>query len=197
MKTMFVLTCLWLGLSLSMVEAQVVKDPLLDYYQSTKAGDSSGDKESHFSPQTPIYYFEANFTGNGRKSFFITDDESREGPHGTYGWSVYYPLASGGYQKLDDVVSMGKFGPAYVGYVAEIKGPGIVDSGKHVVSVQYLSDGQLKTTFLGKNQEAEKENYPKYFGSPPKWQIQKTTLAQLARTYANPDPANVITPAAQ
>ena len=194
---MFVFACLWLGLGFVVAEAQVVKDPLLDYYQSIKAGDSAGDGEPHFSPQTQVYYFEANFTAKGRKSLFVTDDESREGPHGTYGWSVYYPLATGGYQKLPNTVSMGKSGPAYIGYVAEVKEPGIVDSGKHVVSVQYLSNGQLQTTFLGKNQEAEKEDYPKYFNSSPKWQIQKTTLAELEQKYANPDPTNVITPAAQ
>jgi len=184
MKTMLIIIGLWLGLNFFTASAQVVKDPLLDYYQSAKAGESPSDDEAHYSPQTPIYYFEADFTGDGRKSFFITDDESREGPHGDYRWSVYYPLASGGYQKLAGGISMRKNGPAYIGYVAEIKRYGIVDSGKHVVSVQYLSDGKINVTFLGKNQEAEKEDYPQYFASPAKWQVQKTTLAGLSQKYA-------------
>lgn len=184
MKTILILAGLWFGLNLGTAAAQVVKDPLLDYYQYVKAGGGDNDEEPHYTQQTPIYYFEADLTGDGRKSFFITDEESKQGPHGGYQWSVYYPLASGGYQKAAVGISMSKYGPAYIGSVSEIQGYGVVDSAKHVVSVQYLSAGKIKIAFLGKNQEAEKEDYPQYFSSPVKWQIQKTTLAQLAQKYA-------------
>ena len=183
MKIILVFVGLWFGLSLGTAGAQVVSEPLLAYYQYVKSGGGDSDEEPHYASNTSIYYFEADFTGDGRKSFFITDDESKQGPHGDYQWAVYYPLASGGYQKAGIGVSMSRYGPAYIGSVNEIKGYGIVDSGKNVVSVQYLSSGKIAITFLGKDQEAKKEDYPQYFATPTKWQIKKITLGELTQKY--------------
>lgn len=195
MKTILIIVSIYITLNLFTADAQVVKDPLLEYYQVIKSGDSQGDAVPHYTPRTQIYFFEANFMGVGHKCIFITDGESRQGAHGVYGWSVYCPMASGGYQKLVNGISASKHGPTYVGYVAEINGYGIVESGKHVVSVQYASNGKILKMFLGKNQEAEKEDYPQYFASPTKWQIQKCTLGELEQKYVNPDLNNVISPA--
>lgn len=186
-------------MNLCTADAQIVKDPLLDYYQAIRSGDIDilGDEEPHYSSRTKIYEFEADFTGHGRKSVFIANDESRQGAHGAYNWTVYYPLKSGAFQRLARGVSTSIDGPPFIGYVTEINRYGIVDSGRHVVSVQYMSDGEIKITFLGKNknQEAEKEDYPKYFAVPTKLQIIKFTLGQVEKTYTTPDLTNVITPA--
>jgi hypothetical protein len=198
MKTMLMIAGLWLGLSLCSLEAQVVKDPFFEYYQiMIHSGDTLGDEEPHYSPQTEIYYFRADFTGDGRKSIFIANDESRQGPHGSYGWEVYYPLVSGGYRKLGLGLQESLYGPSYIGYVAEIKGYGIVDSGRDVVSVQYLRHGEIDIKFLGKNEEAEEEDYPKYFGSPAKLNIKKMTLSQLEEKYGKSNSASIASPGAK
>ena len=86
------------------------------------------------------------------------------------------------------------YGPSFIGYVAEIKGYGIVQSGRHVVSVQYLKDGRIDITFLGKNKEAEEADYPKYFASPTKLQIKRMTLDELEKKYGDAGPPGGITP---
>lgn len=159
--------------------AQVVQDPILKYYQSF-------DNPTHISPEDKIYVFETDFTGDGKKSVFITNDLARLGPHGTYGWSVYYPLNSGGYQGVTDGIISNLNGPNYIGYVAEIKRYGIVEASRNVVSVQYLSHGKIKMIFLGKDKEFSKEDYPQYFAKPMNWNIQTYTLAQLAQKYPAP-----------
>lgn len=176
--------------SLSKASGQIVKDPFVDYYQFIKSGDTLGDDEPHYSPQTKIYYFKADFTGDNHKSLFISDDESRRGPHGDYGWSVYYPLASGGYKKLLYGVDASLDGPPYMGYVSEIKKYGIVDFTRHAVSVQFRSQGEIDRVFLGKNEEAEKEDYPQYFAAPSKLTIKQITLAQLQQKFNNLPRAN-------
>jgi len=196
------------ALALCHVCAQVVKDPLLDYYNRnfSKADLAAArDPESPsppITPQTKIYCFEANFTGPGRKSVFITDEGESLGAHGKYAWSIYCPVKSSGYQLVSDesdFITGGLGGPGYIGYVAQIKRYGIVTGAKDSVSVDYLDNGTIKSQSIDeKRGHADAEHYPKYFGNgPPNYHVTTYTVAQLAQKYANPDSTNVITPAAQ
>jgi hypothetical protein len=199
MKSILIFVGLWLALTFYGVEAQVVKDTLLDYYQAIKSGDTLGDGAPHYSPKTRIYVFQADFTGDGKESIFITDDESRQGPHGLYGWFVYYPVSSNSYQRLDDGISAFRTGPNYIGYVDQIKRYGIIIGGRDGIGVYYLDNGIIKSQPLDLQRgHADATHYPKYFHAhTPDYPIVTYTLAQLEQKYANPDPTNVITPAAK
>jgi hypothetical protein len=201
MKIILMLVSFWLSTCIDRVETQVVKDPLLDYYQCIKSGGTPGDDEPHYLPQTQIYYFKADFTGDGKKSIFVTDEEARQGPHGLYGWFVYYPLASGGYVRLeaDGGIGMYSGGPDYIGYVDEIKRYGIVLGGKDGVGVYYFDHGTIQIRPLDLTRgHADAAYYPKYFRDHlPDYHMTTTTLAELAQRYAKLDPTNVIPPAAK
>jgi hypothetical protein len=185
MKSIFALVALCLFLGLSEVGGQVISDPLRDYYQAIKSGDTAGDAEPHYSPKTLIYTFQADFTGNGKESIFITDDESRQGPHGLYGWFVYYPESSVGYQKLDNGISAFRGGPNYIGYVDQIKRYGILVGGRDGIGVYYLDNGIMKSQPLDlKRGHADAAHYPKYFQDHlPDYHIVTYTLEQLSQKY--------------
>ena len=190
---MLIFVSLHLGISFCAVNAQPVKDPLLDYFTQgfskvDFAVPQTDDGEGPFTPITPqtrIYTFEATLEPSKRKFVFITSEVESLGPHGDFAWSVYGPLKAGGYKRLPDGFVAHLSGPVYIGYVPEVKVYGIVDAGKHVVSVQYWADGKFRRTFLGKDQEAEVEDFPQYFASPAKWNIHQYTLAQLRQKYPN------------
>jgi hypothetical protein len=173
--------------------AQVVKDPLLAYYQSF-------DNPSQLSPTTQIYCLIADITGDGRKTILITNDRARLGPHGDYGWSLYKPVKTGGYEVIDDTIDAPITGPDYIGYIDQIKRYGAVTAiggGKYGITVQYLDNGTIESQSIDeKRGHADAKHYPKYFGDgSPKYHVTTYTLAQLAQKYANPDSSNVIAPA--
>jgi hypothetical protein len=184
MKIMLILGALYLGLSFLKADAQVVKDPLLAYYQS-----SQSDKTDLPSPQLEVYCFEADFTGDGQKSIFITDQGSSLGAHGKYSWSVYCPVASGGYRLVTDgshFIAAGLKGPDYVGYIDQIKRYGVITGGKDAVVAQYLDNGILQSQAIDQERGHDNaDHYPKYFHAhAPDYHITTSTLAQLAQKYA-------------
>ena len=205
MKIMLLLAGVWLGLTLCTVDAQVVKDPLLDYYQRIGKSDfyrENDDSNFSYSPQTQVYCFEANFTGPGRKSVFITDEGQYLNAHGNYGWAIYSPVESGGYRMVTDestLIAAGPDGPAYVGYIDQIKRYGVIIGEKYSIDAYYLDNGVIKSQAIDQERgHANAEHYPKYFKAKPiDRHVTTYTLSQLAQKYASPDPANVITPAAQ
>jgi hypothetical protein len=60
-----------------------------------------------------------------------------------------------------------------------------------------LRHGEIDIKFLGKNEEAEEEDYPKYFGSPAKLNIKKMTLSQLEEKYGKSNSASIASPRAK
>lgn len=197
-------------LSLYSARAQVVSNPLRDYYirnfskiDFTTAPDPEGPHP--ITPQTLVSYFKADFTGDGRKSVFITCDGDGLGPHGDYAWEVYYPLATGGYRLLTDPTHFFDFGgkgPDYIGYIDQLKRYGVItapEGGKYGISAQYLENGSIhRQTIDEERDHADSEHYPKYFPADfPDYGIQTCTVAQLIQKYAKPDPKNVISPAAK
>lgn len=205
MKQILVLIVFCLGFNLSSTEAQVVKDPLLDYYQrisNTGFYPQNSDPNFHYSPQTRVTCFEANFTGSERKSVFITDAGEYLGAHAKYAWSIYCPVKSGGYHLVTndngDFIPAGPDGPAYVGYIDQLKCYGLIIGEKYEVDAYYLDSGGAlqSTTIDGAREHANAEHYPKYFSDTLVYRpITTYTFAQLAQKYAKPDPNNVITPA--
>ena len=192
MKTILLLAGLWLGLSLCAANAQVVKDPLLDYYQRiTKPGFYHENDASDFaySPQTRVVCFEADFTGSGRKSFFITDQGQYLNAHGKYAWTIYVPVESGGYSMATDestLIEVGPNGPAYIGYIDQIKRYGLIIGGKYDVNAYYLDSGTIQSKPIDQEREhANAEHYPKYFSAHAPRSVTTYTLAQLAQKYAN------------
>jgi hypothetical protein len=185
MKITLVVVGLWLGVGLGLLQAQVVKDPLLDYYQSLKSAESSGNPGVHFSDQTRVYEFEADLIGDGSKTIFITDDQSKGGPHGDYSWSVYVPLPSGGYRSIPDGIDAGIKGPEYIGYIDQIKRYGIIKGGKYGISAFYIDNGAIQSKAIDKERgRANTEHYPKYFSDKPiDRHISAYTLAQLEQKY--------------
>ena len=100
--------------------AQIVKDPLLDYWLPFL-------NKNKVSSEIQIYEFSASFTEGARQFVFITDDLARLGPHGNYAWSVYRPVDSSNYLNIataDSFIDTGLNGPCYIGYIGEIKGYG-------------------------------------------------------------------------
>ena len=196
---------LCLGLSLSLAEAQVVKDPLLDYYlRISKPGfyPACGDPNFHYSSQTQVYFLEADFTDSKRKSVFITDEGEYLGAHGNFGWSIYCPVESGGYHLVTDestLIAAGPDGPEYIGYIDQIKSYGVIIGEKHSVTAYYLENGVIQSEDIDQQRgHANAEHYPKYFHDKPVSYHKTTyTLAQLAQKYPNPDANNVVTPAAK
>jgi len=150
MKTLLTLTALWLGLSLWTAQAQVVQDPLLAYYKMITAPsfDRQNDGDFQYSPQTPVYYFEAELDGSEHKAVFVTDKGNYLGERGQYAWSVYAPVKSGGYHLVTDSISYitaGRLGPSYIGYIDQLKKYGVIVSGRDAITAYYLQDGVLKT----------------------------------------------------
>jgi len=180
------------SLALCHVCAQVVKDPLLTYYQSF-------DNPSKIPSNTKIYCISTDLTGNGKKAILITNDLARLGPHGDYGWSAYVPVKTGGYSVLDDTIDAPITGPDYIGYIKEIKRFGMVTGGKDAVVAQYVDNGSINVQQIDeKRGHADAEHYPKYFGDGvPDYHVTMYTLVQLEQKYATPDPDNVITPASK
>jgi hypothetical protein len=203
MKIALILGTVYMGLSLWKTEAQVVRDPLLDYYQQIGKPSfyrENDDSNFRYSPQTHIFCFEADFTRGGRRSFFITDSGQNLNAHGKYGWAIYAPVEAGGYQMVTDestLIDAGLNGPVYVGYIDQIKGYGLIIGEKYSVTAYYLSDGTIQSKEIDQEREhANPEHYPKYFkDTPVDHHVTTYTLAQLAQKYANPNPKNVITPA--
>jgi hypothetical protein len=204
MKTLLLLSLFFCG-SLCLAQAQVVKDPLLDYYQ--RIGKPGFYRENNapgfqYSPQTQLFSFEANFTGSKRKSLFITDSGQFLNDHANYDWAIYIPVGLIGYTMVTDESSLimaGPEGPAYIGYIDQVKRYGIVDGDEGFVSAYYVENGVVQSQDLDqKSGHANETYYPKYFGPQSDDRPATTyTLAQLAKKYANPDPNNVVAPAAE
>jgi hypothetical protein len=182
MKILISLFLICLGLSLNSIEAQIVKDPLLHFYG---LGESKAEDK--------FYEFSADFTGDGRQSVFITDEQSREGPHGDYAWMVYYPLSSGGYQIINDQLTARLSGPDYIGYIDEVKRYGMIIFQKNTVTAQYLDNGKIKMEFLSnKNSDENEKDFAKYLKIEKKLEVTTFSLDQLKQKYANPDPNNIV-----
>jgi hypothetical protein len=169
---------------------QRVKDPLLAYYQDF-------DRSSPISPKNQIYSFEADLTGDGHKSYFVTNDLALLGPHGDHAWSFYSQMESGEYQLISSPASFidaGTNGPSYIGYIGEIQRYGAISMGyKHTVDAQYLEGGAIKSEVIDATSgSADDPKYHKYFGSTSAIKITTYTMDQLKQKYANPDPTNVI-----
>jgi hypothetical protein len=176
------------GLSVLPASAQIVKDPLLAYYEAF-------DQPLKLPPETQVYSFAANLTSDGRKAIFITNDLARLGPAGQYAWSLYYPLKDGGYKVASDeshFIVAGLDGPNYIGYIDQIKRYGVVVGFKDGVEAQYVEDGTIKDKMIAKGSDlANAGNYPKYFSdSPPVYHISTYTLDQLRQKYDNSDTGN-------
>jgi hypothetical protein len=203
MRAIILLAFLWLGLNLCPLQAQVVKDPLLDYYQHI--GKSSFYQENdasdfHYSPQSHVFCFDADFTGSNRKSVFITDLGQYLNFHDNYGWAIYVPVGSAGYRRVTDestLIAAGPNGPPHVGYIDQLKGYGVVTGSKDEVTAYYLDKGTIQSKVIDQERgHADPRHYPKYFhGKPVDHHITIYTLAQLTQKYANPDSSNVISPA--
>jgi hypothetical protein len=201
MKTFLIsfLSYLWL---ISLALSQAVKDPLRDYYVRNFAAiklPTSLDPESPSGPltlQSKVYYFKADFTGDGRKSVFITDDAEYLGVHGKYAWSVYFPTARGGYRLITNDYNFivgGILGPDYIGYVKEAKRYGVLTASKDSVGIYYLSKGALKSDAV--DTEHGRDWYPQYFSNDSgNYNIITYTLAELSKKYGRPDSAASVSP---
>jgi hypothetical protein len=161
---------------------QMVRDPLLHFYGFGQNKD--GDK---------FYEFSADLTGDGRQSIFITDDQSRLGPHGDYGWAVYVPVGPN-YSVIEGGITAKLSGPGYIGYIDQIQRYGIINGGKYSVGASYLENGSIKSQVIDEEREhANAEHYPKYFSDKASdYHITTYTLDQLRQKYANPDLNNII-----
>jgi hypothetical protein len=173
------------------LSGQIVKDPLLSYYH---------DIQSLAKPSDTIYVLEADFTGNKRKSIFITDDQSKLGPHGDYSWSVYCPHQSGGYLVAGSGLDAGIEGPDYIGYIDQLKRYGAItatEGGKYGIKAQYLENGAIQSQSIDQGRgHADERHYPAYFtAKSPDYRIMKYTLTDLKQKYASLDATNVVTPA--
>ena len=201
MKTVSIFTSILLGFGVCMANAQVLKDPLLHYYQRITNVDfvpENDDPNFHYSPQTQVYYFEANFTGPKRKTIFITDEGEYLGAHGKYAWSVYCPGATRGYRLVTvdgNFIAAGLSGPTYVGYIEQVKRYGVVIGTKDSLAAYYLDNGTIQSKAIElKRERANSMHYPKYFTEKPvSHHVITYTLAQLAQKYAKPDPNNILT----
>lgn len=204
MRILFIsfLSYLWLTLP---TFSQEVKDPLRDYYLRNCAAITSatnGDPETlsrSLTLQSKIYYFKADFTGNGRQSIFITDDGEYLGAHSKYAWSVYYPSKSGQFRLLtneSNFIVGGILGPDYIGYVKEAKKFGVFTASKDSVGIYYLSDGALKSDAV--DTEHGRDWYPQYFPDEPlNYHITTYSVAELYQKYGSPGPTTSAAPASK
>jgi len=194
MKSIFMFVVFCLVMSLSSAEAQIIKDPLRDYYQrgfshvdfsKGSVPDTEGPSPP-VTPQTQIYYFVADFTGDGRNSLFITSEQATLGAHGQYAWSIYCPAASGEYRLVTDFLASGIRGFDYIGYIDEIKRFGIIIGSKYAVAAYYLDHGVLKSQAIDRERRHDNADYfPKYFHAHvPDYHITTIALDQLMRKYA-------------
>jgi hypothetical protein len=203
MKSALVLGILCFWLSVRGTEAQVVKDPLRDYYVRNFAATKLPIRPDSETPSGPltlqVYYFKADFTGNGRKSVFITDDAEYLGAHGKYGWSVYLPTGRGWYRLITNEYNFivgGILGPDYIGYVKEAKRYGVLTGARYSVGIEYLSKGVLKPDALDKDHG--RDWYPQYFSDDSEnYNITTYTLGELSQKYGSPSPATSASPASK
>jgi hypothetical protein len=158
--------------------SQTITSPFQDYYRSF-------DNPTQVSAQLKIYVFEADFTGDGRKSIFITDDRCRLGPHEDYSWTVYYPTRSGKYLEAGSFVDAGLTGPDYIGYINQVKRFGAIRGSKDAVIAQYLDNGAIKWQKISELSGGQEAAYfPKYFPAlPTNYHINTYTLGDLSRKY--------------
>jgi hypothetical protein len=194
MKTALIIAGVWLGLNLSSAEAQIIKDPLRDYYQGgfsqvDFSKENIPDEEGPsppVTPQTQIYYFAADFPGDGRKSLFITSEQATLGAHAQYAWSIYCPVSAGGFRLITNSLASGLGGFDYIGYIDEIKKFGIITGSKYAVVAYYLDDGVLKSQAIDRKRGHDSADYyPKYFHAHvPDYHITTITLAELIQKYA-------------
>ena len=166
------------------IKAEEIKDPLLHYFWQI---------QSYAKPDNKVYSFDADLSGDGNQSVFITDDQGRLGHHGDYGWVVYVPLSSGGYRVIDSGIDASLSGPVF-GFIDEDKRYGAITMGyKHTVIGQYLENGEIKSeTIDDKPGSADDPKYNKYFAGTPTNKITTYTIAQLKQKYINPDTNNVV-----
>jgi hypothetical protein len=143
------------------------------------------ENPSKLPPDTKIYLFEADFTGNNRKSVFITDDRSCISPSGNYSWTVYYPSGHGQYELVDDAIVASLSGPGYIGYIREIKRYGVLRGSKNSVIAEYLDHGAIASENIAQIPgEEDADRFPDYF--PAKgwdYKIKTYTLGQLSHKY--------------
>ena len=96
-----------------------------------------------------------------------------------------------------DEIQAGVNGPAYIGYIEQLKRNGVVDGDRDSVTAYYLDNGVIQSQDLDEKRGRANERYhPKYFGpNSEERHLTTYTLVQLAQKYGHPDPTNIITPA--
>jgi len=97
------------------------------------------------------------------------------------------------------LIIAGPDGPAYVGFIDQIKHCGVIKGEKDSVDAYYLDNGTIKSRSIATGRGLVSPTfYPKYFGEKiTRRHVDTYTLAQLAKKYAHPDTTNVITPASK
>lgn len=178
------LFCFWL----STAEAQIVKDPLKYYYQTTS-----------LSPSDVVTVIEGDLTGSGRYSFLINNGERSPGINEGYAWDVFYPTSHDRYIR-SDTSYLGDV-PSYIGYVAEIKKNGIVQvvnyKRSNVVSVEFLDYGAMNRDILFDDTADYKKQFPKYFAASPNFKVATYTYMQLKKRYGSSNPSDAAIPASK
>lgn len=166
-----------LGVGLLSVSAQVVKNPLKDFFKSDPL--SNTDK---------LTVIKGDLTGDSRYSFLINDGHRDPGMNGGQSWEVYYPASRGRYLKaIGDYLGVV---PSYIGYVDEIKRNGIVQvvtyKRSSIVSAQFLDGGVMNSTILFDGTSDYKKKFSKYFTGLSKFTTTTYTFDQLKKQYGSP-----------
>lgn len=176
------------------LDTGLVDDPLRDYVER-------GCYLTH-PPHDPksikVYVISANFTDDKRESIFITDESSEYTKDaGRLEWQFYRPSGDNKYScaadfftgvdqdhDLDVGITAPLTGPAYLGYIDEIKGYGaiFIDKEDNWLVIQYANDELIRTNVVS---GADKEAYTKYISSPKTFEVGVYDLPQLLKKYKN------------
>ena len=170
----------------------LAEDPLRDYIS----------KDSFIFPHdrkkpVKVYAITTKFTDDARDCIFITNDSGKYLVDvGALQWQFYRPAEDNKYSRasefltnvdedhgLSDIITAPLNGPAYIGYIDEIKGYGAIYIDKqnnNWLQIQYADDKLIRCKVVT---GADRSEYSKYIASPKTFKIDTYDLSELKQRY--------------
>jgi len=173
----------------------IVDDPLRHYVLM-----SGLVLDPHNKPTAKVYVLKGKFTNDDRESVFIANDCWKyKVDADKLSWQFYRPLNRDKYycaselltdpdqdHDYSDNIQAPIDGPAFIGYIEQIKGNGSIslDKTNNWILVQYASGNLIRVNII--SDEEEKKKYTKYFDLPKAFTITSYNLDALRKKYRNP-----------
>ncbi len=169
----------------------IVEDPLRDYALNPSF------IFPHDQRQVKVYVIHAKFTDDARESVFITNDSGKYTDEvGASEWQFYRPMDDNKYSAayefltnveqdhdLSDSITAPLSGPAYIGYIDQIKGYGAIYIDKqdnNWLQIQYANDKLIRCNIVT---GGDRDQYSGYIASPKTFKVDIYNLEDLRAKY--------------